>query len=106
MARTRAVTIQEQQRSPTPTRKMPQGGMYDQRQPDHGSEPSPPLHRYLGNSYVQAMTTKTPRLGLQTKNTVNEPENIYEKEADRIADQVMALQTPANISSAPLQIQR
>ena len=106
MARTRAVTTHDQQRSPTPTRKMSQGGMYDQRQPEHVSEPSPPLHRYFGNSYVQAMSTETQRLGLQTKLTVNEPGNIYEQEADRIADQVMAAPTHANISSAPLHIQR
>jgi hypothetical protein len=103
MARTRAVRTHDQERSPT--RKMPQGGVYDQRQPEHASEASP-LHRYLGNSYVQAMTTKTQRLGLQTKLTVNEPGDIYEQEAHRIADQAMAAPTHANISSAPLQIQR
>ena len=26
------------------------------RQPEHVSESGPPLHRYLGNSYVEAMT--------------------------------------------------
>src|SRR5262245_12912773 len=37
---------------------------------------------------------KKQRLGLQTKLTVNEPGDVYEQEADRIADQVMA--TPAH----------
>jgi hypothetical protein len=43
---------------------------------------------------------------LQTKLQVNEPGDVYEQEADRIADQVMA--TPAHhaVNSAPLQIQR
>ena len=106
MATTKAATTHDQQKSPTPTQQMPQGQTYGQRQPEHGSESSPPLHRYLGNSYVQAMTTKKQRLGLQTKLTVNEPGDIYEQEADRVADQVMAAPTHANISSAPLQIQR
>ena len=45
-------------------------------------------------------------LGLQTKLKVNEPGDIYEQEADRIADQVMA--TPAHhaVNSAPSRIQR
>ena len=106
MARTRAATTHDQQRSPTPTRKMPQGEIYGQRQPEHVSESSPPLHRYLGNNYVHAMTAKKQRLGLQTKLTVSEPGDIYEQEAHRIADQAMAAPTHANISSAPLQIQR
>ena len=32
---------------------------------------------------------KKKRLGLQTKLTVNEPGDVYEREADRVADQVM-----------------
>lgn len=106
MGTTSAATTHDQQKISTPTRQMPQGQTYGQRQPEHVSESSPPLHRYLGNSYVQATTTRTQRLGLQTKLTVNEPGDIYEREADRVADQVMAAPTHANISSAPLQIQR
>src|SRR2546428_7025585 len=46
------------------------------------------------------------RFGLQTKLKVNEPGDIFEREADRIADQVMA--TPAHhaISNSPPRIQR
>jgi Domain of unknown function (DUF4157)/Lysine-specific metallo-endopeptidase len=50
--------------------------------------------------------SKQKRLGLQTKLKINEPGDIYEQEADRIADQVMA--TPAHhaVSGAPPRIQR
>src|SRR6266436_5563266 len=50
--------------------------------------------------------SKKKRLGLQTKLKVNEPGDIYEQEADRIADQGMA--TPAHdaVSSTPPRIQR
>jgi hypothetical protein len=46
------------------------------------------------------------RLGLQTKLKINEPGDIYEQEADRIADQVIA--TPAHhaVSGASPRIQR
>ena len=46
------------------------------------------------------------RLGLQTKLKVNEPGDIYEREADRVADQVMAAPTHSTISEAPPRIQR
>jgi hypothetical protein len=50
--------------------------------------------------------SKKKRFGLQTKLKVNEPGDIYEQEADRIADQVM--ETPAHtaVSGAPPRIQR
>jgi hypothetical protein len=50
--------------------------------------------------------SKKQRWGLQTKLKINEPGDIYEQEADRIADQVMA--TPAHhaVSGAPPRIQR
>jgi Domain of unknown function (DUF4157) len=146
MAATKAVAKHDQQRSPTPTREMPQGRTYEQRQPEHVPESSPPLHRYLGNSYVQAITTtggetlqvpavspivhsaplrpsqsgilrrkcacggaadmsgeceecaKKERLRLQTKLKINEPGDIYEQEADRVAAQVLA--TPAHIGAS------
>src|SRR5207344_3082688 len=46
------------------------------------------------------------RFGVQTKLKVGEPGDIYEREADRIADQVMA--TPAHhvFSGGPPRIQR
>ena len=45
-------------------------------------------------------------LGLQTKLKVNELGDIYEQEADRVADQVMATPTHPAVSSAPPRIQR
>lgn len=50
--------------------------------------------------------SKNKRLGLQTKLTVNEPGDIYEQEADRIADQVMANPVHSRSGGAPLGIQR
>ena len=49
---------------------------------------------------------KKKRLGLQTKLKVNEPGDIYEQEADRIADQVMAIPAHPAASGAPPRIQR
>jgi hypothetical protein len=45
-------------------------------------------------------------LGLQTKLKVNEPGDIYEQEADRIADQVVATPAYHAVSGAPSRIQR
>jgi hypothetical protein len=50
--------------------------------------------------------SKKQRLGLQTKLKVNEPGDIYEQEADRIADQVMATPAHPAVSGAPPRIQR
>jgi Domain of unknown function (DUF4157) len=49
---------------------------------------------------------KKKRLGLQTKLKVSEPGDIYEQEADRIADQVMAAAADHNVNGTPLRIQR
>ena len=46
------------------------------------------------------------RLGLQTKLKVNDPGDIYEQEADRIADQVMAAPVHHAVGGAPPLIQR
>jgi Domain of unknown function (DUF4157) len=43
---------------------------------------------------------------LQTMLTINEPSDRYEQEADRIADQVMAMPAHSTISRSPLNIQR
>ena len=50
--------------------------------------------------------SKKKRLGLQTKLTVNEPGDSYEQEADRIAEQVMAMPARPAMSGAPPRIQR
>jgi len=53
-----------------------------------------------------AECSKKKRLGLQTKLKVNEPGDIYEQEADRIADQVLTSPAHSAASGAPLRIQR
>ena len=50
--------------------------------------------------------SKKRRLGLQAKLKVNEPGDIYEQEADRIADRVMATPAHPAINGAPPRIQR
>jgi hypothetical protein len=50
--------------------------------------------------------SKTKRLGLQTKLKVNEPGDLYEQVADRIADQVMATPAHPAVSGGPPRIQR
>src|SRR5712664_2164879 len=50
--------------------------------------------------------SKKKRLGLQTKLKVSEPGDIYEKEADRIAHQVLATPIHQSVSGAPPRIQR
>jgi len=46
------------------------------------------------------------RLGLQTKLTINKPGDIYEQEADRIADRLMATSAPSHVNSLRPRIQR
>lgn len=53
-----------------------------------------------------AECSKKKSFGLQTKLTVNEPGDIYEQEADRVADQVLAGHVNPAFSGAPLRIQR
>lgn len=50
--------------------------------------------------------SKGKRLPLQTKLAVNEAGDIYEQEADRIADQVLAAPLHPNVSHTPPRIQR
>lgn len=53
-----------------------------------------------------AECSKKKRFGLQTKLRVNEPGDSYEREADRIADQVMTMSARPAFGGAPLRIQR
>jgi len=53
-----------------------------------------------------AECSKKKRLGLQTRLKVNEPGDIYEHEADRIADQVMVAPAHHAVSGASPRIQR
>ena len=50
--------------------------------------------------------SKKKRFGLQTKLKVNEPGDIYEQEADLIADQMMATPAHQAVGGAPPRIQR
>lgn len=50
--------------------------------------------------------SKKKRLGLQAKLKVNEPGDIYEQEADRVAEQVLAAPAHHAVSGAPPRIQR
>ncbi len=50
--------------------------------------------------------SKKKRFGLQTKLKVNEPGDIYEQEADRVADQVLATPAHPGVSGSPPRIQR
>jgi hypothetical protein len=49
---------------------------------------------------------KKKMMGLQAKLRVNEPGDIYEQEADRVAEQVLAKPAHPDVRSAPLRIQR
>ena len=73
--------------------------------------PEPQLQRVCacGNNTTaggECSECRKKRLGLQPKLKVNEPGDIYEREADRIADQVMATPAHSAVSSGPPRIQR
>ena len=97
-------TKHDERRHPAPAREVPQGRTYGPRQPEHFFESPPPLDRYLGNNYVQALAGKKQRL--QTKLKVNESGDSYEQEADRLADQLLATPAHHQVSNAPPRIQR
>ena len=48
---------------------------------------------------ISAITPARPQPVLQTKLTVNQPGDVYEQEADRVADQVMRMADPASANS-------
>jgi hypothetical protein len=60
----------------------------------------------LGRDFSQIPAQSKPLSSLQAKLTVNTPGDVFELEADRVADQVLA--TPAHpcVACAPLQIRR
>jgi hypothetical protein len=45
-------------------------------------------------------------VGLQTKLRINEPGDVYEQEADRVAEQVLAKPARPHVSGAPPRMQR
>ncbi len=61
------------------------------------------LQRTIGNRAVERLLKSGV---VQAKLKVNEPRDIYEQEADRIADQVMATPTHPALNGAPPRIQR
>lgn len=91
----RQITNQTQQQKQTAT---PSAGGLLQRKCACGN------HTMAGGDCEECCNKKG--LGLQTKLTVNEPGDIYEQEADRIADQVMAMPANSKINDAPPRIQR
>jgi Domain of unknown function (DUF4157) len=50
--------------------------------------------------------SKKKRLGLQTKLKINEPGDVYEREADRVAEQVLAEPRHFEVSGSPPRIER
>ena len=88
----------------------PGGDVYEQ-EADYVSErvtrvPEPQLQRACacGNNTMaggECSECRKKRLGLRTKLKVNEPGDIYEREADRVADQVMATPAHSAVSSGP-----
>ena len=93
----------------------PGGDVYEQ-EADYVSErvtrvPEPQLQRACacGNNTMaggECSECRKKRLGLRTKLKVNEPGDIYEREADRVADQVMATPAHSAVGSGPPRIQR
>src|SRR5215212_517979 len=83
--------------APKPTFTPVQGGLLQRRCACGGA---------AGMSEECEECRKKKRFGLQTKLKVNEPGDIYEQEADRIADQVLATPTHHAVSGAPPRIQR
>ncbi len=61
-------------------------------------------HTVAGGSCADCEKKKT--LGLQTKLTIGEAGDAYEREADHIADQVMSSPGHSSVKGAPLQVQR
>ena len=55
---------------------------------------------------VSAECSKKKLVGLQTKLRINEPGDIYEHEADRVAEQVLAKPARPHVSGAPPRMQR
>jgi Domain of unknown function (DUF4157)/Lysine-specific metallo-endopeptidase len=76
------------------------------------SPPAPALQRKCACGGAAGPTgeceecRKKHRLALQTKLKINEPGDIYEQEADRVADQVLAVPAHSLVSEAPPHIQR
>ncbi len=88
-----------------------------EREADHVAEqmirmPEPQLQRACscGNHTMAggecSECSKKNRLGLETKLKVNEPGDIYEREADRVADQVLATPAHPAVNGTPPRIQR
>jgi hypothetical protein len=71
--------------TPTPAPQVEQGGIRD-------------LQRVLGNQGVQRLLAANPTMA-QAKLTVGAADDAYEQEADRVASEVMTMQSPAGEAS-------
>jgi len=95
----RAATVQTTAAAPLPIRRVgPSLGL--QRQCTCGSSAG------LTGACQDCQKKKLLGKPLQTKLRINEPGDQYEQEADRIAEQVMAMPTHLAVSGAPPRIQR
>ena len=75
-------------------------------QPAFEASPICRLQRSIGN---RAITNLLRTSAIQTKLTISEPGDEYEREADRVADHVMRMPEPQsalNISNSPAQLSR
>src|SRR5689334_15616798 len=81
-----------------------------QHQPAGGAKPNSraPELTYPFHGLQQLMGNRTVGRLIQTKLKVSQPNDQYELEADRVADQVMRMPDPqpANLTPAPEQVQR
>jgi hypothetical protein len=66
--------------------------------PASGLTPFATLVKRLGNANLSRL--------LQAKLSVSSPQDQYEQEADRVADQVMRMNAPSTVEQSPPQIQR
>ena len=60
----------------------------------------------FGHDFGKISIHPKPQVNIQAKLTVNSPGDIYEQEADRVADQVMTTPAHTAVSGAPPRIQR
>ena len=88
--------------APTLKREAPRNRADTKRWGDNSSDSTYLQQRYLGNSYLQSMAgglqtqgvaTCTP--AIQAKLTIGPTDDVYEQEADAVADEVMRMPEPA-----------
>lgn len=65
--------------------------------PMRAQQPLESLHSTYGNQAVLRMLSQSAAPAVQAKLTVNQPGDVFEQEADRMADQVMRMPAPAAV---------